>query len=245
MTGLEKHKIAGYLRLLRRCSGASPEVFDCIGRGYDVFASAWDEYFAAPGIDHLRDVAMQRAQSGAKVLDAGCGTGRRIELLRSLPKPPSKIVALDPSRAMLELARKNFSGSDTEFRTGDICDLPFETDTFDYVISTFVLDILENPQVAIEEMLRVLRPGGFVVYMHCCLPESGFGITLQKIESSIGEGNPPSPMAQKRDQHSDECGFSETKFFRNGLLAVSVVGKCCPAEDANLPSLNSSSALRR
>jgi ubiquinone/menaquinone biosynthesis C-methylase UbiE len=96
----------------------------------------------------------------ARVLDVGCGTGVLTRLLARWPNVGS-VVGVDPAPALLEKARAAAAGMPSAtFREGDARSLPFEGATFDVVTSDSMLSHVPGPERAVEEALRVLRPGG-------------------------------------------------------------------------------------
>lgn len=94
------------------------------------------------------------------MLDLGTGTGRMLLLLKDVYR---RAVGIDSSRDMLAVARANLDAAGLTravVRLGDILNLPLESEDFDLVIIHQVLHFLENPDAAIAEAARVLRPGG-------------------------------------------------------------------------------------
>ncbi|MGV3548870.1 ArsR/SmtB family transcription factor [Rhizobium sp.] len=94
------------------------------------------------------------------LLDLGTGTGRLLQLFESLYRHG---MGIDASREMLAVARSNLekSGiSKASIRLGDIFNLPLESGGFDLVTVHQVLHYLDEPQFAISEAARMLRPGG-------------------------------------------------------------------------------------
>ena len=94
------------------------------------------------------------------LLDLGTGTGRLLQLFESLYRHG---MGIDASREMLAVARSNLekSGiSKASIRLGDIFNLPLESGSFDLVTIHQVLHYLDEPQFAISEAARMLRPGG-------------------------------------------------------------------------------------
>ena len=97
-------------------------------------------------------------------LEIGCGTGADAQAFaRRLMG--GKVIGIDPSRTMTGAAvrRAQGKGLPIEFRTGSAYDLPFADNTFDGVYSLMTFDILEHPPSALQEMVRVTRPGGKVM----------------------------------------------------------------------------------
>ena len=95
------------------------------------------------------------------LLDAGCGTGGLILRLRSW-FPKWKYAGIDFMPIACELARKR-CGADVDIRVASITELPFANESFDAVVSADVICQVGNPEVAVGEFFRVLRPGGIVI----------------------------------------------------------------------------------
>lgn len=117
----------------------------------------------ARGADLARLVALAAPQPSEVALDAGCGAGHTAAAIAPLAR---SVVALDLSDAMLSAARKlaNERGlRNMEFRRGDVEALPFDESSFDLVVSRYSAHHWPNPQLALHEIRRVLRPGGRLV----------------------------------------------------------------------------------
>jgi SAM-dependent methyltransferase len=95
------------------------------------------------------------------VLDAGCGTGGLILRLRAA-RPDWRYSGIDFMPLACELARQR-CGPEVDVRVASITDLPFADQSFDAVVSADVICQVVNPDVAVKEFFRVLRPGGVVV----------------------------------------------------------------------------------
>ncbi len=98
-----------------------------------------------------------------KVLDVACGTG---VVAVSAARLGAKVAALDLSPALLEEARLNAAliRIPVDFREGDVEALPYEDASFDVVLSQFGHMFAPRPEVALAEMLRVLKPGGRIAF---------------------------------------------------------------------------------
>jgi malonyl-CoA O-methyltransferase len=95
--------------------------------------------------------------TGERVLDAGCGRGRVARaLLKQYPK--ARIVGVDISAEML----KCVPGS-VETRQGSLLNLPFPENSFDHAYSVEALEHAINPESAIAELCRVVKPGGRII----------------------------------------------------------------------------------
>ncbi|MBV8777293.1 MAG: class I SAM-dependent methyltransferase [Alphaproteobacteria bacterium] len=111
--------------------------------------NAWDRVFAL-AIGGRNNLA---------ALDVGCGTGI---LSLELAARGHRVTGIDFAPEMLALARAKAadSGADIRFEEGDAEQLPFAAACFDLVITRHVLWTLPHPEAALDEWIRVLRPGG-------------------------------------------------------------------------------------
>ncbi|WP_028746306.1 ArsR/SmtB family transcription factor [Rhizobium mesoamericanum] len=129
-------------------------------------AAEWDELRRLHAADEEVDAAVVRllgSQPIDSLLDLGTGTGRILELLSGLYR---RAIGVDASRNMLSVARANLDKSGitkASVRHADILNLPFEAQDFDVVTIHQVLHFFDQPEVAIGEAARMLRPGGRLV----------------------------------------------------------------------------------
>jgi ubiquinone/menaquinone biosynthesis C-methylase UbiE len=98
--------------------------------------------------------------SGAKVLEVAPGPGYFAIELAKLGH--YLITGLDISRTLVEIARKNAAqaGVRAEFRRGSASNMPFESDQFDFLFCRAAFKNFSEPVRALQEMQRVLKPGG-------------------------------------------------------------------------------------
>lgn len=95
------------------------------------------------------------------VLDIGCGDGALAQLIASRSR---RWVCFDHSPALLDAARKRLSERENiDFVRGDMHDLPFEGPEFDQVLHIHALTYAADPQKAVAQAARVLRPGGHLL----------------------------------------------------------------------------------
>ncbi|WP_042119281.1 ArsR/SmtB family transcription factor [Rhizobium etli] len=129
-------------------------------------AAEWDELRRLHAADEEVDAAVIRLLGNQPIdslLDLGTGTGRILELLAGLYR---RAVGVDASRDMLSVARANLDKSritKATVRHADILNLPFEGQDFDLVTIHQVLHFFDQPEIAIAEAARMLRPGGRLV----------------------------------------------------------------------------------
>ena len=90
--------------------------------------------------------------------DLGCGTG---QLSESLAPFVNKVIAIDDSAAMLGAARRRLASmNNVEVKTGGLESLPLEDGSLDAALLFLVLHYVPEPETAIREARRVLKPGG-------------------------------------------------------------------------------------
>jgi ubiquinone/menaquinone biosynthesis C-methylase UbiE len=101
----------------------------------------------------------------ARVLDVGVGTGRLPEALLARPEFAGWIVGVDMSPGMLAKASRKLADHRGRVALINAVALPltFADATFDAVTSLEALEFMPDPRAAIREMVRVLRPGGWLV----------------------------------------------------------------------------------
>jgi len=104
-----------------------------------------------------------RLAAGQSVLDVGCGTGDDVAALAAVVGPGGRAVGLDSSEAMIsEAVRRHGQAPSVSFVPGDAQRLPFDPATFDACRAERTLQHVGDPDRAVGEMARVLRPGGRV-----------------------------------------------------------------------------------
>lgn len=112
--------------------------------------------------EHMRALAMfegfaRKDNEHPSILDIGSGTGRGVRRLKTT-FPEGRIVGIEPVRALREIGYQNGLRGD-ELVDGDATALPFEDDSFDWVIETGVLHHIRDFKKAVGEMVRVARLG--------------------------------------------------------------------------------------
>ena len=102
------------------------------------------------------------------IVDVGCGPGY---LVADIAKAFRHlyIIGVDIAEEMMQMATHNLSSLDfgkrVSFRVGDVPKLPFEDNAVDFVVSTLSLHHWPDPKQALEEIHRVLKPGGqFLIF---------------------------------------------------------------------------------
>jgi SAM-dependent methyltransferase len=94
-------------------------------------------------------------------LDVGCGTGALSQIILEVGLP-NVIKGIDSSAAFMAFAKAHVESARVAFEVGDAQALPFDSASFDVVVSGLVLNFVPEPRQAVAEMARVARPGGAV-----------------------------------------------------------------------------------
>ena len=102
-------------------------------------------------------------REGQRVLDVACGTG---VVAVTAARQGAHVTGQDLTPELLSVARENarVASVTIEWHEGDVEQLPFEAATFDVVVSQYGHMFAPRPDVAVGEMLRVLKPGGVVAF---------------------------------------------------------------------------------
>lgn len=135
-------------------------------------APVWDRNTGAGGPDHLAPLAaaaLHVARVPERVLDVGCGTGEgTLFLTREFPQ--ARVRGVDLSEEMIHEAVAKV-GLDPEgriaFKVGDAASLPYPDDSFDLVAQL-------NMPPFFDELVRVLRPGGYLIVAASHGPDTPF-----------------------------------------------------------------------
>jgi len=132
---------------------------------YDQWAKDYDaeleQDFEWQGPQRTAEFFTRYVPRTARILDAGAGTGLMGEILVELGY--HDLVAMDLSLGMLEKARKkNLYREFHQMVMGEPLD--YATDSFDAVVSTGVLTVGHAPASSLDELVRITRPGGHIVF---------------------------------------------------------------------------------
>jgi ubiquinone/menaquinone biosynthesis C-methylase UbiE len=135
--------------------------FDNEAKGYDL----WFRTKLGSLVDKVEtDLVMSFITDDQKlrILDYGCGTGNYSFKLFNLGH---NLTGYDISENMLAEAKQKakIDGNNIDFILGDGKKLPFEDDSFDMAVSVTAIEFIENVNLAVSEIRRVVRPGGKII----------------------------------------------------------------------------------
>lgn len=139
----------------------------------DQFSKQSVPFTTVPG--HLDSINTLISMSGVKstdaVLDVACGPGL---VTCEFAKAAEKVVGMDMTPAMIETARKRqveLGLNNLDWKVGDALHLPFPDQAFDVVITRYSFHHLLSPELALAEMIRVCKQGGWVLVADVAIPE--------------------------------------------------------------------------
>jgi ubiquinone/menaquinone biosynthesis C-methylase UbiE len=133
------------------------------GIGMEGLIAKWYAANTSKAMNEFRDLARQVAEElppGACVLEVAPGPGYfAIELARL---GPYRITGLDISKTFVDIARRNAAKAKVaiDFREGNASAMPFGNDSFDFLLCRAAFKNFAEPVAALQEMNRVLKPGG-------------------------------------------------------------------------------------
>jgi ubiquinone/menaquinone biosynthesis C-methylase UbiE len=175
------------------------------GGYYDRIARLYDLTFKVNGygrsLDQYFETHPLPVSRGAKILDAGCGTGLlTLALLRSIRFPVS-ITALDLSSTSVAAARKALYYSsrrkrDVTFTQGNLLCLPFADESLDLVVTSGALEYVPLGE-GLTELARVIAPGGHL--LHLPVHPSVIGVALEILFRF--KSHPPKEVKDQTERH--------------------------------------------
>ena len=171
-------------------------MFDRVAPSYDLVNTV-----LSGGIDgawRKRAARETRLKEGNTAIDVACGSGKLTAELGRLALPKGRVVGLDFSPQMLEIARREYPM--LEFVEGDALAIPFDDRTFDASTIAFGLRNLADPVRGLREMVRVLKPGGRAVVLEFVHPPRGpigmgYRLYLKTLLPAIGGAISGDPSA--------------------------------------------------
>ena len=188
--------------------------------GWEGVAARYHDAFArltSQAIGPLLDAA--GARQGVKLLDVASGPGY---VAAVAAEQGAEVLGVDFSSAMVELASERYPA--VKFQQGDAENLPFPDASFDAVTMNFGVLHFANPDRALEEAHRVLRPAGRLAFTAWTTPDQarGFGVVLDAI-LKFGRaqvGLPPGPPFFRFGDPAEARRSLERAGFENAQARV-------------------------
>lgn len=167
-------------------------------QAYERVMGAWSSLVGEPFLDWLAPA------SGLRWLDAGCGNGAFTRLIARRCAPAS-IHGLDTEPAQIDDARRRQGAGEphiTQFRIGDVTDMPYAPASFDVGVMALVLVLLPDPARGVAEMIRMLAPGGLACAYNWDL--HGRGSPLAPLNLAMRQAGVPTPAAPSEGASREE-----------------------------------------
>jgi demethylmenaquinone methyltransferase / 2-methoxy-6-polyprenyl-1,4-benzoquinol methylase len=173
-------------------------MFDRIARRYDLVNTVLSG--GTDGGWRRRAARATGLQPGGSALDVACGSGKLTAELARVAGGEGRVVGLDFSPQMLEVARHDHPG--IEFLEGDALNLPFDDASFDASTIAFGLRNLADPVRGLREMQRVVKPGGRSVVLEFVRPPKNvvggaYRLYLRTLLPAIGGAISGQPAAYR------------------------------------------------
>ena len=169
------------------------------GAAYEPMMGKWSQLVGATFLDWLAP------QPGLRWLDVGCGNGAFSEMVVERCAPAA-LQGIDPSEGQLAFARTRPAARVAHFRQGDAMAPPFPDDSFDLAVMALVIFFVPEPVKGVNEMVRVVCPGGTVAAYAWDMLGGGFPLDAMQVEMrSLGvtPSMPPSAGASRMDAMHD------------------------------------------
>jgi ubiquinone/menaquinone biosynthesis C-methylase UbiE len=166
--------------------------------GYDAYMGHWSRALAPLFLDFAAP------NDSALLLDVGCGTGNLLAAARSR-FPGARLVGIDPSSALLAMARARGDLQEIELVTGDAERLPFTDAHFTACLSLLVLQEFQGRLEPLLEMRRITRPDGVVAGCQWDFSKMPVIAALVEALASI-EAGPREQLAINSRRHFNDEG---------------------------------------
>ena len=210
-------------------------MFDRIARRYDRVNTVIS--MGTDGGWRRRAARATGLRAGGSALDVACGSGKLTAELAKIAGPTGRVVGLDFSPRMLEVARREHAG--LEFLEGDALNLPFDAASFDAATIAFGLRNLADPVRGLREMTRVarravvlefVRPapglvgGAYRVYLRTLLPAiggflSGEPSAYRYLSDTVDSYRTPEDLAAMARQ----AGWADVRYTGLAMGTVGIV----------------------
>jgi ubiquinone/menaquinone biosynthesis C-methylase UbiE len=148
-------------------------------------AAAYETYLVGRFFRRWADRLVEHANvtAGESVLDAGCGTGIVARTTASRLGGKGKVVGVDLNEGMLGEARRQDAEGAVSWEPGSLEALPFDDNLFDVALSQQVLQFVPERARALEQLYRVLKPGGRLVF--ALLRDISFNPSYEALAGSL------------------------------------------------------------
>jgi len=162
-----------------------------------------------------------REIEGGKVLDVATHEGHFVQILTENLKSYTEIVGIDINEKAIETARDNLAQENVRFLVMDAEQMKFENECFDTVIISASLHHVANIQRVLDEMERVLKPGGcFIIVEMYCDGQTEAELTsiylhqwVAEVDSRLGFLHNKTLARHEFTEHIARLGLSKVKVY--------------------------------
>jgi ubiquinone/menaquinone biosynthesis C-methylase UbiE len=207
--------------------GYSQEEIDKVPQGSDL------------GLGCGNPISLTSLKEGDLVVDLGSGGGFDAFLAAGKVGKSGRVIGVDMTQAMVELARNNAKGGgydNLEFRVGEIEKLPIENNSIDVVISNCVINLSPDKQAVFNEAFRVLKSGGSLIVSDLVLTKDLPKVIKESIEAYLG----CLAGAVKRQRYLSfikQAGFQNVKVINESNYPVGAVANKLKSVVSSLVSI--------
>ncbi|RKH21841.1 bifunctional demethylmenaquinone methyltransferase/2-methoxy-6-polyprenyl-1,4-benzoquinol methylase UbiE [Corallococcus praedator] len=161
------------------------QMFSSIATRYDVTNEVLS--FGVHRLWRRTAVKLSQAKEGSQVLDCATGTGDLALAFKRKVGPTGRVVGTDFCPEMLESApaKAAKAGLEVEFQVQDAMALTLPDNTFDVASISFGIRNVDDPVKCLQEMARVVRPGGRVVVLEFGQPTGAYGALFRFYSKTI------------------------------------------------------------
>jgi phosphatidylethanolamine/phosphatidyl-N-methylethanolamine N-methyltransferase len=204
---------------------------ELLERVYNGYAKRYDKIFGWVFQDgRERALTVLNPRPSDRILEVGVGTG----LCLPLYPPFAKVTGIDFSHGMLARAEEKkleLGLKNVELRQMDVGTMSFADSSFDIVFAAYVLPAVPDHRRAMDEMIRVCRPGGRIVFLNHLVNGNGVLAFFEKIISPLC-----APIGFRTDLRMDdvmrERKFETKRVEKVGLFRMWYLVECVNHKDA-------------
>lgn len=210
-------------------------MFNMIADKYDFVNNAMS--FGTQNYVKNQSIKLLEIPHHAKVIDLCCGTGDLSKIVKK-QSSTALVTGIDFSDRMISIAKTRVQ--EVEFLQGDVTNLPYSDESFDFAIMGFGLRNILNAEKAIEEVYRILKSGGY--FLHLDFGKKNFASKIYDLLTPIlirlftenreaysylikSKQEFPTPDDLIKDFESKGFKFVQRKDFLCGVISVQVLQK--------------------
>lgn len=166
----------------------------------EAYAQTYARQHQGMAVDFGDEYATKLSKRGftqGRIIDVGCGSGAT-NLVLAERFPSAEVVGIDLSDPLLKLAGKSAAktafGRRVTFEKADVQDIPYDDNSFDVVLNTNMVHLVEHPLRMLDEMERILAPDGHLFIVD--LRRSLLGLFESEIKSALSMGEAKDLLGQ-------------------------------------------------